>query len=182
PKMPVFPGQKTHALRQRHLQAQAFPLAHALEEPRGHPQLADFLAFRLDENRPRGVEALQRAPYQAVEHLLRRLRIARKLTEQRAAVAREALQIQHLRALCGERGEEPALAAAGCAADYLEAEAPRRLFELRHDFAAVGPVAARERRRVPAYLAQHVDHRRGALPAAPAKDEGAPAATAAPDT
>src|SRR5712691_9030567 len=141
-KMPVFPDQEAHALWQRHLQAHAFPLAHALEKPGGHLQLADFLAFRLDEDRPPGVEALQRAPYQAVKHLLRRLRIVRKLAEQRAAVAGEALQIQHLRALCRERGEEPALAAAGCAADYPEAETPRRRFQLRDDFAAVGPVPA----------------------------------------
>ena len=42
---------------------------------------------------------LQRAPHQAVEHLLRGLRLARKLAEQRAAVAGEALQVEHLRAL-----------------------------------------------------------------------------------
>src|SRR5258708_2877049 len=134
--------------------------AHRLRELSGHLKLADCLAFGLDESRALRVEALQRAPYQAVEHLLRRLRIARKLTEQRAAVAGEVLQIQHLRALCRERGEEPALAAAGRAADYLEAETPRHLLQLNHDFAAVCPVAARERRRVPAYLAQHVGHRR----------------------
>src|SRR5712671_863477 len=159
-EVPVFLDQESHALRHRYFEPHAFPLAHALEEPRGHLQLADFLAFRLDENRPRGFEALQRAPHQAVEHLLRRLRIPRELAEQRAAVAGEALKIQRLRALCCERGEEPALAAAGCAADYPEAETPRRRLQLRDDFAAVGPVAAFERRRVPAYLAQHVGHRR----------------------
>src|SRR5258705_11588341 len=103
-------------------------------------------------------------------------------TVELAAWAGEAHLLHPLRALCGERGEEPALAAAGCAADYLEAETARRLSELSHDFAAVAPVAARERRRVPAYLAQHVDHRGGALPAAPAIDEGAPAAIAAAET
>src|SRR5712671_5724335 len=135
-EVPVFLDQEAHALRHRYFEPQAFPLAHAGQEPLGHLQLADFLAFRLDEDRPHSFEALQRAPYQAVEHLLRRLRIPRKLTQQRAAVAGEALQIQHLRALCSERGEEPALAAAGYAADYPEAETPRRLIELSHDLAA----------------------------------------------
>src|SRR5882672_4764059 len=112
-----------------------------------HLQLADFLAFRLDEDRACGIETLHRAPHQAVEHLLRGLRLARKLAEQRTAVAGEALQIEHLRALCRERGEQPALAAAGRAAHDPEAEALRSLLELRHDFPAVRTITAFEGRR-----------------------------------
>src|SRR5712692_5198557 len=174
-KMPVFLDQKAHALGRGHLETQTLALAHAVEELSRHLQLADLLAFRFDEYGARGIETLQRAPHQAVEHLLRRLRLARKLAEQRAAVAGEALQIEHLRALCRERGEQAALAAPGGAAHRPEPETLRRLIELRHDFATVRAVAAFERRRVPADLAQHVGHRRGALPAAPAIDEGAPA-------
>src|SRR5436309_7137464 len=121
---------------------------------------------------------LQRAPHQAVEHLLRGLRLARKLAEQRAAVAGEALQIQHLRALRRKRGEEPALAAPGGSAYHPEPETLRRPIELRHDFATVRPVPALEGGSVPADLAQHVGHCRRALPAAPAVDEGTPAVPA----
>src|ERR1041385_94128 len=88
---------------------------------------------------------LQRAPHQTVEHLLRGLRLARKLAEQRAAVAGESLQIQHLRALCRERGEEATLAAPGGAAHHLERETLRHAIELREDLAAVRPVPAFER-------------------------------------
>src|SRR5437763_16687606 len=97
---------------------------------------------------------LQRAPHQTVEHLLRGLRLARKLAEQRAAVAGESLQIEHLRAQCRKRGEEATLAAPGGAAHHLEPEALRCAIELRHDFAAVRPVAAFEGRCVPADLSQ----------------------------
>src|SRR5207244_9269868 len=124
------------------LEAQALAVADAGWKLLRHLRLAELLAFGLDEDRTRGIEMLQRAPHQAVEHLLRGLRLARKLAEQRAAVAGEALQVEHLRALCRERGEEPALAAPGGAAHRLEEETLRRAIELRNDFAAVRPAAA----------------------------------------
>ena len=74
-----------------------------------------------------------------------------------------------------KRGEEATLAAPGGAAHHLERETLRHAIELRDDLAAVRPVAAFEGRRVPADLAQHVGHRRGALPAAPAVNERTPA-------
>src|SRR5207247_3274453 len=94
----------------------------------------------------------------------------------------EELQLQHLRALRRERGEKATLAAPGRAAHHLEPETLRRLVELRHDFATVRPVAAFEGRCVPPHLAQHMDHRRRALAAPPAIDEGAPAIVAAAET
>src|SRR5207245_5443073 len=120
--------------------------------------------------------------HQAVEHLLRRLRLAREIAEQRAAVAGEALQVQHLRALRRKRGKQTAFAAAGRAAHHPKTQSCGRSFELRHDLAAVSAIAALERRRVPAYFAQHVRHRGRALPTAPAIDEGTPAAPASAKT
>ena len=68
-----------------------------------------------------------------LERLLRRLRVAGKVAQQRAAVPRELLEVEHLRALVAQRGEQAALAGAGQAADDDEVEprgqpsaAPRR--------------------------------------------------------
>src|SRR2546427_8129266 len=63
-KMPVFPDQKAHALGRGNLETQALAPAHAVEESRRHLQLADLLAFRLDEDQTRRIEMLQRAPHQ----------------------------------------------------------------------------------------------------------------------
>jgi hypothetical protein len=49
----------------------------------------------------------------------------REIAEQRSAMRGEAFEIEHLRALGGERGDEPALARAREAAHHAQVE-PRR--------------------------------------------------------
>jgi hypothetical protein len=56
------------------------------------------------------IEALERREEPGVERFLRRLRVAGQVAQQRAAMTRELLQIQHLRTLVAQRGEQPALA------------------------------------------------------------------------
>ena len=57
-----------------------------------------------------GSKLCERREEPGIERFLRRLRIAGKVAQQRAAVTRELLQVQHLRTLVAQRGEQPALA------------------------------------------------------------------------
>src|SRR5882672_1136385 len=146
----IFSDEEAHPLGCGHLQARALALAHALEEPCRNLQLADLLALGLDMDGPAGIEALESVPHQAIEHLLRRLRLAGQVPQQGAAMAGEPLEVEHLRAPRRQRFQQPALAAAGGAAQHPEAKSSRKLVELRHDFAPIRPVTALQRRGVPA--------------------------------
>ena len=64
----------------------------------GHLQLADLLRLAFDEHRAPGIEAAQLREQQALEPLLRGLRPVGQVAEHRAAVRRESLQVEHLRA------------------------------------------------------------------------------------
>src|SRR5882672_146744 len=98
-------------------------------------QLADLLALCFDVDRPRRIEALERLPHQAVEHLLRRLRLAGQPAEEGTAVAREALEVEDLRTARRERFQQAALAATGGAAQHPVAESRGELVELRERLA-----------------------------------------------
>src|SRR5882672_10788349 len=84
----IFSDEEAHPLGCGHLQARALALAHALEEPCRNLQLADLLALGLDMDGPAGIEALESVPHQAIEHLLRRLRLAGQVPQQGAARGR----------------------------------------------------------------------------------------------
>ena len=102
-----------------------------LEQRVRHLQLADLLALRLDEHRPVRIELPQPSQTRRLEHLLRGLRRAGQVAEHRAAVRRELLEVEHLRAGRGERLQQPALRAAGLAAQHEIAELARLGRELR---------------------------------------------------
>ena len=89
-----------------------------LDQSLRHAEVADLRALALDEHRPRRIEPAQRVSQtRRVEGLLRRLRSpgTRPSTEPRwlASVSRSSTCAPR----CGERGEQPALAGAGRAAD-----------------------------------------------------------------
>src|SRR4051794_264504 len=88
----------------------------------------------------------------------------------------KVLQIQHLGAGASQCAENAALAAPGGPVDHPPVETRRKLLQLADDPSAVPAVAARERLRFPAHLAQDMRHGRRALAAAPAINERPPAA------
>ncbi len=92
------------------LHAHARGAAHGIQQRVGYLDDADLAAFRLHVHRTRRIEVLQRREQSGIEALLRWLRIAGKIAQQRAAVTREVLQIQDLRTFVAQRGEQPALA------------------------------------------------------------------------
>ena len=149
-----------------------------LEEGVRNLELPDLLAFGLDEDRPVRVQLPQAVPDARLEHLLRWLRRVGQIAEHRAAVRRELLEVEHLRARRGERLQQPALRAAGLAADDEVAELARLGGEPRDDFASIRLVSAVELCRLPADFAQDVRHRPRALAAAPAVHERPPAPVA----
>jgi hypothetical protein len=67
--------------------------AHAREQRGRHAQVADLGALAFDEHRARRIEPAQRVPDRGVERLLRRLRLARREAEDRAAVVGERLEV-----------------------------------------------------------------------------------------
>ncbi len=172
----VFLLEQRHALRGRRVDADAGAGTHRVEQRAGNLDAADALAFGFDVHRARRIERIERGDQFAVEHLLRWLRAIGQVAEQRAAVAGEALEIEHLRALCRERLDEATLAGAGESADHLVAKPRGQGEELRAHVAPVGPVAAGEPRRAPADFAQDVGERTAALTAAPAVDQWCPVA------
>ena len=100
-----------------------------------------------------GRKPLQLAPQQALEHLLRRLRLVRQVAEHRAAVRGERFEVEHLRA----RGARARAAAGSC---RCRSGRIRRATETRRgsrsssvdDRAAIGAVAAIEPADAPADL------------------------------
>ena len=116
------PSAARRAAGRGKLEADAFGRAHRGEQRVGHLHGADPLALRFDVHRPRRVERRSALTSCAVERLLRRLRVAGQVAEQRSAMPRELLEVEHLRTFGGERGEQPALARTGEPADDLVAE------------------------------------------------------------
>src|SRR6185436_15755278 len=101
--------------------------------------------------------------------------------EHRAAMHRQRLEVEHLRARLAQRAEEPALAAARRSVHDDEFRLARNGGQLVDDPAPVRAIAAFERARIPADLAQDVRHRAGALAAAPAIDEWPPSLIVLPE-
>ena len=106
--------------------------------------------------------------------LLRGLRHAAQRAQQRAAVSRQAFQVQHLRAALGHALQQARLGAAGGAAQHHQRQGGAGLRDALDDVAAPALVAARELLRVPADQAQPVHHRAAAQAAAPAVDQRLP--------
>src|SRR3954465_1436307 len=98
------------------------------------------------------------------------------MAEHRSAVGGEVLQVEHLGAGASQCAENAALAAPRGAMNDLEQKLPRDGLQLRDHPPAVAAVAAGERLRVPAHLAQDMRHGRRALAAAPAVHERPPGA------
>src|SRR5207244_8691488 len=87
----------------------------------------------------------------------------------------ERLEVEHLRARARERGKKAALAAAGGTVHDGEVQFGGQRCQRFNYPAPVRAIAAGQRLRLPAHLAQDVRHRAGALAAAPAIDERMPA-------
>ena len=151
-------------------------LAHALQQCRWHAHRTDAGALAFDEDRPRGIKALQCLPQQGVEALLRWLRLARHGAEDGPAVAGQAFEVEHLRTLCRQRLQQPRLAAARAAAQHDEVKRQRLRFKLGTHELAEGAVAAGELPGAKADGRQDGRQRARTLPAAPAVDERAPLA------
>ena len=73
-----------------------------------------------------GSRAAQALPQQALEHLLSGLRRVRQVAQYRPAVGGQPLEVEHLRAEVLQRGQQPALAGTGEAAQHPTAQAPRK--------------------------------------------------------
>src|SRR5438034_6671778 len=91
-------------------------------------------------------------------------------------MTRNPLEIECLRAGCGQCGDQSALARACETADHDVGEALRVVREPRHDMAPVCAIAALELHRAPAYFVQHLRERAAALAATPAIHQWAPLA------
>ena len=89
---------------------------------------------------------------------------------------RQRLQVQHLRAFCRERLQQPGLARTGGAAHDLVVTASRQLRQIGHQRRPEGLVAAVDQRHPKADLVQDERQRAAALAAAPAVDERLPVA------
>ena len=134
--------------------------AHRREQGLRHLQRADLAALRFDEHRPRRIEARERGEQRWLSNAFcDGCGSSGQVAEQRAAMAREPLEVEHLRADCRERGEQPALAGAGEPADDDVAKRGGSVASAGDDVAAVGAVAAVELDGAPADLAQHVRER-----------------------
>ena len=174
--MRVFVLQERDAQRCRGVEANAGGGANRVEERVGHLDRADPLALRLDIHGTARIEAQERRGELALEPFLRRLRLARKVAQQRAAMLRQRFEVEHLQALGRECVEKSALAGACEAAHDLEAQPRRQRVELRDHVPAPRAVAAVELDGAPTNLVQHVRQRAAALAAAPAVDHRRPAA------
>src|SRR6185437_8215434 len=175
-EMRIIGLEHRDAQRLRNIEPDARRGAHRIEERLGYLQPADALALRFDVDGPRRIEAREGVEEIALECLLRRLRFAGKIAEQRPAVASEALEVEHLPARRGDRLDEARLARPGQAADHAVIELPRPLREQRDDVPAIRAIAAVELRCAKADFAEHVHERAAALSAAPAVDERRPLA------
>src|SRR5439155_15074070 len=103
-----------------------------------------------------GLERGKRSEQLALEIFLRRLRRARHVAQQRAAMTGDSLEIEYLCTLRGKRGQQTRFAATGETTDEPEAESLRMRCQRRNDVPAVCAIAAVELRCAPAEFAQHV--------------------------
>ena len=105
---------------------------------------ADFAAFGFDVDHSCRVEALDPVGELAFKPFLRRLFAVRQTAEHGAFVYGQGFEVERLFAPCGQCGEQPCFAAAGCAAD----DAPLTLCGVRRqqvdDVPSPCLVAARE--------------------------------------
>jgi hypothetical protein len=91
-----------------------------------------------------------------------------------AAVVRQAFQVEHLRAGCAQRLQQPRLAAAGAAAQHAVVQQRRQREPGRRARGREGLVAALQLRGAKADLRQHQRQAARALAAAPAVHQRAP--------
>ena len=107
--------------------------------------------------------------------LLRWLRHTGQGAEQRALVARQIFQVEHLFPARGQRLQHARLRAARGAANDLQLQLRHQRFDLREHVMSKALVAARELLRVPADEAHPLHHRPAAKTAAPAIHQRLPA-------
>ena len=158
----------------RGLHLDARRLAHAIDQLLRQRDAADARALAFGEHGAVEVEALQLLREQRLEMLLRGLRHTAQRAQQRAAVPRQAFQVEHLRAALGHAMQQPRLGAAGGAAQHHQRQGRAGVGDAFDDVAAPALVAPRELLRVPADQAQPVHHRAAAQAAAPAVDQRLP--------
>jgi hypothetical protein len=175
-EMRVLVLQELDPQRSRQADSNALGAAHGVEQRVGQLYRADLPALGLDVDGTRRIATFERGHELTVERFLRRLRKIGQVSQQRSAMTRHRLEVEHLRPFAGERPDEPALPGACEAADNLVAKVPGKLRELLHDSPAIGAITAFELHGPPADLVHHVDERPAALPAPPAVDEGRPVA------
>src|SRR5437868_5356808 len=106
----------------------------------GKLYVTDLAAFRLDINNAPRIERCKRSEQLAFEVFLRRLLRAGHIPQERAAVTRDALEIEHLRALGGQCSQQTRFAAAGQTADKAEAQLLRTRDQRRNDVPTIGAI------------------------------------------
>ena len=172
----VLLAQQRQPLRQRRLDPHARTPPHRLDQVLRHANLADFPALGLDVHRARRVERDELRAQRGLEPLLRGLRRVRQVAQQRAAVARQRLEVERLRPGGAERLQQPALAGPGQPADHAIRIRLRQPREFVDDMAPVCLVAAFELHGLPADFVEHMRKGAGALAPAPAVNKRLPLA------
>ena len=168
--------QQRHALLIGQLQIDAGALAHGVDEGIGHAHIAHFFAFAFHEHGPGRIKLAQGVPDQAVETFLARLGQAGDVAEHGAAVVGQGFKVEHLGALGGQGLQQAGFAAAGGAADHAVMQALCPGGEVVHQGCAPGFVTAFDEGHLEADGAQDGGQGAAAVAAAPAVDQGFPAA------
>ena len=138
-------------------------------------QIADPAAFRLDHHRAGGVQPDQCLRQPVFEQLLAGLASGTP-AKQAAAMVGQPLQINHLQAARRQFGQDIGLGGAGIAIQHHHRAWHCSVLQGRDHQRPPRLVAARNRINPPADLRQNGGERAGPLPAAPAIDQGPPAA------
>ena len=142
----------------------------------GDLTLPDLAAFRLDVDRSGRIAASQEVPEQGLEVLLRGLRLIGQVTEHRAAMPGERLEIEHLRPLSGEFLEQQALAAAGSSGHDPKTASGGPGRQIGDDLTSERPISALEHLHPPADAREDRGQRAGPVAPAPAVDQRLPVA------
>ncbi len=166
--------QQLDALGRGQLQVGAGAGTHRLDQGVWQVQVADFLAFALQKNRPCRVKVAQGVPDVRVKGFLARLRPTGHMAQHRAAVAGQGFQVKYLRALRGQRLQQAGFAAAGGAAEHTVAQARGLRWQVGQQGGAPGFVAAFDQRDLKPDRAQYGGQRAAALTTAPAIQQRAP--------
>jgi len=141
---------------------------------RDHPR-ANFIAFGLDEHRARRVHRDQGHGDARLEPLLRWLSAGHP-AQQRAAMLRQGLEIQHLLALGRQMGQQPGFRRSGPAIQQHHPQRQGRFIHGLNHKTAIGLVPPVDQPNPPADLRQDRGKRPRPLPAAPTIDQRTPTA------